>query len=113
MPILSRTVLLAWKATALVATVGHVSAPLSANAAPLPIPVPMAAHIADYAAHPPASTNSTVAHQMEEFGVTRRDADGPVVNHTPSYSSLLTRQEDITSLLSGLQTNSDKLGLFS
>ena len=56
MPSLSRLIALGFQAVALLVTVGPVLTPLSALATPVPLPMPLMPHIADYAARTPVGT---------------------------------------------------------
>ena len=94
MPVLSRAVLVGFQAAALVATVG---VPLTAYAAPVPVPMPVM-HIADYASQPPSRNNATVEPQMDVLSASRRGKDVAVVNHTTSDTSSNERRQDVQDL---------------
>ncbi len=107
MPILSRTVLLGFQAAALIATVGQ--APLATLAVPIPVPMPLMPHMADYASQPPFRNNTSIVPQTQVFSTSRRDLDAAVVDHTASYTSPIERRQDMGSVVPGLQEHSDNL----
>ncbi|KAH9849764.1 hypothetical protein C2E23DRAFT_348430 [Lenzites betulinus] len=88
MPAFSRAVFLALQAAALVSLVGHPLslAPSFALAAPVPLPMPLMPHLADYAAQPPARSSAASVPSSESISTVRRQ-DVAVVSHTMSTSS--------------------------
>lgn len=88
MPAFSRAVFLALQAAALVSLVGHPLslAPSFALAAPVPLPMPLMPHLADYAAQPPARSSAASVPSSESVSTVRRQ-DVAVVSHTTSTSS--------------------------
>ncbi|OJT12918.1 hypothetical protein TRAPUB_10483 [Trametes pubescens] len=100
MPAFSRAVFLGLQAAALVSLVGQPFAPSAALAAPLPLPMPLMPHLADYAAQPPARTDATMVHHSENTALAGQD-DAAVVPHTTS--PVLPRDGDInTSILNNV-----------
>ena len=104
MPAFSRVVFLGFQAAFLVSTGGIVSAPLSALATPLPLPMPLMPHVADYASRIPVEDYTTVVDDSSKNRtlVARRDVSSAVVDHPPSLlSSHMRRQGDsLTALAS-------------
>ncbi|KAI0825139.1 hypothetical protein BC628DRAFT_1419498 [Trametes gibbosa] len=83
MPAFTRAVFLGLQAAALVSLVGRPFslAPSSALAAPVPLPMPLMPHLADYAAQPPARSSA-----VSDSASTARPQDVAVVSHTTSTS---------------------------
>ncbi|KAI0639395.1 hypothetical protein C8Q77DRAFT_58291 [Trametes polyzona] len=105
MPAFSRAVFLGLQAAAVVSLVGQpFSSSSTALAAPVPLPMPMVAHIADYAAQPPARNNATELSQSRPISLVRKQDGAAVVHHTTSESSpVVARDGDIdTSLLNNI-----------
>ncbi|KAL7285307.1 hypothetical protein ACG7TL_000402 [Trametes sanguinea] len=100
MPAISRAVFLGLQAAALVSLVGPNGTP-TALAKPIPVPVPMMPHLADYAAQPPARNNLTAVPSAQDVALARR-MDEAVVPHTPSQSSALRTREDDTAILNNI-----------
>ncbi|KAI1797857.1 hypothetical protein LXA43DRAFT_969056 [Ganoderma leucocontextum] len=89
MPALSRVVFLGFQAAALLATVGPVLVPLSALATPVPLPMPLMPHIADYAARTPGKTYAGAVPVVlgNNTSLAQHDADAAVGDRTLSASS--------------------------
>ncbi|TBU35237.1 hypothetical protein BD311DRAFT_745810 [Dichomitus squalens] len=96
MPVLSRVIFFGFQAALLVSIGGPVSAPLSALATPLPFPMPLMPHVADYASRIPVRNYTTVVQDPleKESSVARRDMDPVIVDHASSFISSYARRQD-------------------
>lgn len=103
MPVLSRFVTLGLQAAAFLATVGPGLAPLSSLATPVPSPVPLMPHIADYAARMPVKTYAgTVPVALgTNTSLGQPDANPSAVEGTPPAhpSGLRRRQDTLTTFI--------------
>ena len=104
MPALSRFVFLGLQAAAFLVTLGPGLAPLFARATPVPSPVPLTPHIADYAARTPVKTYYAGAVPVLGNGTSpsQPDADPSAVEGTPPVpsSGVRHRQDTLTTFMS-------------